>query len=69
MKIIITKTNRNQNQLIPHELIRNDEELIQEIESYCEDNKLEPIYIDGSVAIFNDHLLIAFYEDELILQG
>jgi len=69
MKIIITKTNRNQNQLIPHELIRNDEELIQGIESYCEDNKLEPIYIDGSVAIFNDHLLIAFYEDELILQG
>jgi len=69
MNVIITQTNRNSDKLIPQDLIRNDEKLVESIENYCNENNLNPIYIDGSVAIFKDYLLMAFYEDELTLEG
>lgn len=66
MNYTIIKTNRNLDTLIPEELIRKDEDLVFAIESYCEENKLNPVYIDGSVAIFSDHLLMAMYPEELV---
>lgn len=65
MNIKIIKTNRNFNTLIPQELIRNDELLVEGIEQYCNSNKLNPVYIDSNIAIFSDHLLMSLYEDEI----
>jgi hypothetical protein len=66
MNFKIVKTNRNNDVLIPSELIRNEEVLINGIDDYCNFEKLNPIFIDKNIAIFQDHLLIAFYEDELL---
>ena len=66
MSLKIVKTNRNNDILIPSELIRDEEVLIDGIEEYCEFQKLNPIFIDKNIAIFQDYLLIAFYEDELL---
>lgn len=65
MNIKILKTNRNKNTLIPSKLIRNDEVLTEGINQYCDNNKLNPIYIDDCIAIFENHLLIACYEQEV----
>jgi len=65
MNIKILKTNRNKNVLIPSNLIRNDEVLTEGINQYCDNNKLNPIYIDDCVAIFENYLLIACYEQEV----
>lgn len=65
MNIKIAKTNRNFDILIPEDLIRKEKLLIDGIEQYCEKNNLNPIFIDNNIAIFSDHLLIAFYEDEI----
>lgn len=65
MNIKIIKTNRNKDILIPKELIRNDEFLTEGINQYCQDNNLSPIFIDDCVAIFDNELLIACYEQEV----
>lgn len=65
MNIKIIKTNRNKNVLIPQQLIRNDEILTEGINQYCKKNNLDPIYIDDCVAIFNEEMLIACYEEEV----
>jgi len=66
MKIKILKTTRNKDVLIPKKLIRDDEILTEGINQYCENNKLNPIFIDDCIAIFDNHLLIACYEQELL---
>ena len=53
MNIKIAKTNRNTNVLIPGELIRKEEILVNGIEQYCENNNLNPIFIDNNIAIFS----------------
>jgi hypothetical protein len=65
MNITIVKTTRSKDTLIPKELIRNDDALTDGINQFCEENKLNPIYIDDCIAIFDDHLLIAAYEGEI----
>lgn len=65
MNIKILKTNRNKNILIPSNLIRKDEILTEGINQYCDNNKLNPIYTDDCIAIFENYLLIACYEQEV----
>lgn len=65
MEISILKTNRPKDTLIPKKLIRDDEVLVKGIEQYCQKNKLNPIYIDDCIAIFDDYLLIASYSEEV----
>ena len=60
----IIKTTRNKEILIPKGLIRNDEILTSSINQYCVLNELNPIFIDDCIAIFEDHLLIAAYDEE-----
>ena len=64
-KITILKTNRPKDTLIPTELIRTDTVLVKGIEQYCQKNKLNTIYIDNCIAIFDDYLLIASYNEEV----
>ena len=63
--IQIVTTTSSKDPLIPHPLFRDDEILTIGIEQYCEKNNLNPIYIDKSIAIFDDHLLIAAYPEEV----
>lgn len=65
MNIKIVKTTRDKNVMIPKELIRNDEILTEGINQYCETNNLQPIFIDDCIAIFDNELLIACYEQEV----
>jgi hypothetical protein len=69
MTIQIVKTSRNKEVLIPQELIRNDEILTEGINQYCSTNNLNPVFIDDCVAIFDDHLLIAAYSEEINSQS
>jgi len=55
MNFKIVKTNRNINVLIPSELIRDEEVLINGIDNYCNSEKLNPIFIDKNIGIFQDH--------------
>ena len=64
MTVTILKTTRSSDKKIPTELIREDEPLVNGIINYCNQYELTPIYIDNSVAIFSDYLLIAKYNDE-----
>jgi len=65
MEILIVKTTRSKDTLIPKKLLRDDEVLVNGIYQYCNKNNLNPIYIDECVAVFDDHLLIASYKEEL----
>ena len=65
MNIKILTTTRSKDTLIPQYLIRENEELlVGGINDYIRSEKLEPIYIDGCIAIFEDKLMIAVYEEE-----
>ena len=61
----IIKTTRSKDTLIPQQLLRDDEVLTLGIEQFCKKNNLNPVYIDKSIAIFDDHLLIAAYPEEV----
>jgi len=60
---ILTGKKDNSN-LFPEEIIRHDEVLVEAITQYCEENNLDPIYIDGNIAIFKDDFKMAIYEEE-----